>query len=136
MSYVRVIRYPDVQYTDLTCSHPVDKSTIIFLSNLQVTHIALFAGNIFKEFVKNFGLQLNVFIPIGNGIKALLLQRNFDWSGNWSGEVGMPQQLAARMVSQGARSLGGVGFAGVVTSYLGRAWWDLELHGVPAWVHV
>ena len=33
------------------------------------------------------------------------------------------------MVAEGARSLGRVGFVLGVTSYLGRAWWDLELHG-------
>ena len=38
-------------------------------------------------------------------------------------------QLAARMVSHVARSLGGVGLHVGMTSYLGRAWWGLELHG-------
>ena len=34
------------------------------------------------------------------------------------------------MVSEVARICGRVGFVLGVTSYLGRAWWDLELHGV------
>ena len=42
---------------------------------------------------------------------------------------------AASMVAEGAHSLGGVGFVLGVTSNLGCAWLDLELHGVTAWVH-
>ena len=42
--------------------------------------------------------------------------------------------LAASMVSEVSRICGRVGFVLGVTSYLGRAWWVLELHGVTAWV--
>ena len=38
------------------------------------------------------------------------------------------------MVVESTRICGKVGFVLGVTSYLGRAWWDLELHGVTAWV--
>ena len=37
--------------------------------------------------------------------------------------------IAASMVVEVSRICGRVGFVLGVTSYLGRAWWDLELHG-------
>ena len=39
------------------------------------------------------------------------------------------QNTAASMVVEGARSLGRVRLHGGMTSYLGCAWWVLELHG-------
>ena len=36
---------------------------------------------------------------------------------------------AASMVAESARICGRVGLHGGMTSYLGCAWWDLELHG-------
>ena len=44
------------------------------------------------------------------------------------------REKAASMVSEQCCSLGSVGLVIGVTGYLGRAWWDFELHGVAAWV--